>query len=135
MFGRPFANLVQQVVDLALGRLENDLGVDQPGRSDDLLDHTVALGQLIWPRRRRHVDRLPGPAQEFVPAQRPVVHRAGQPEAEVNKVAFAGHVTLVHGADLRHGDVRLVDDQQEVLGKVVEQAVGRRPARATIDVQ
>jgi hypothetical protein len=32
------ADLVDQVVDLALGRLDHDLGVDEAGRSDDLLD-------------------------------------------------------------------------------------------------
>ena len=36
------ADLVDQVVDLALGRLDDDLGVDQPGRADDLLDDAVA---------------------------------------------------------------------------------------------
>jgi hypothetical protein len=33
----------EQVVDLALGGLEDDLGVDQTGRADDLLDDAVAL--------------------------------------------------------------------------------------------
>ena len=32
-------DLVHQVVDLALGRLDHHLGVDQAGRPDDLLDH------------------------------------------------------------------------------------------------
>ena len=34
-------DLVHQVVDLALGRLDDDLGVDQAGRPDDLLDDVV----------------------------------------------------------------------------------------------
>nr|BFE89063.1 hypothetical protein GCM10020093_116640 [Planobispora longispora] len=33
------ADLVDQVVDLGRGRLDDDLGVDQAGRADDLLDH------------------------------------------------------------------------------------------------
>ncbi len=52
----------------------------------------------------------------------------------VDQGALARHVTLVHRADLGHGDVRLVDDQQEVLGEVVQQAVGCRPLPATVDV-
>ena len=65
----------------------------------------------------------------------PVVHRAGQPEAEVDQVALARHVALVHRADLRHGDVGLVDDEEEVLGEVVEQAVRRRSPGPAVDVQ
>jgi hypothetical protein len=40
---------------------------------------------------------------------------------------LAAAVAGVHAADLRHGLVRLVDDQQEVVGEVVEQR-GRRLA-------
>ena len=35
-------DLRHQVVDLALGRLDDDLGVHQPGRPDDLLDDLAA---------------------------------------------------------------------------------------------
>ena len=129
------ADLVDQVVDLALGRLDDHLGVDQPGRPDDLLDHVAAdLGQLVVARGRGQVDRLADPVEELLPAQRPVVHRARQPEAVVDQVALAGHVAFVHPADLRDGDVRLVDDEQEVLGEVVEQAVRGRAAAAAVDV-
>ena len=41
-------DLVHQVVDLALGRLDHDLGVDQPGRADDLLDHAVGPGRSSY---------------------------------------------------------------------------------------
>ncbi len=39
----PLLDLAHEVVDLALGRLDDDLGIDQPRRPDDLLDD-VALG-------------------------------------------------------------------------------------------
>ena len=48
--------------------------------------------------------------------------------------ALAGGVALVHGADLRDGDVRLVDDQQEVLGEEVEQGVRGAAGLAAVDV-
>src|SRR3954451_14246111 len=45
-------DLVDQVVDLALGRLHDHLGVDQPGRPDDLLDDVAAdLRELVVARR------------------------------------------------------------------------------------
>ena len=134
----PGADLVDQVVDLALGRLDDDLGVDQPGRPDDLLDHVglaaADLVELVVARGRGEVDGLADPVEELLPPQRPVVHRARQPEAVVDEVALARHVAFVHAADLRHRDVRLVDDEQEVLGEVVEQAVGRGAAGAAVDV-
>ena len=114
--------------------LSDDLGVDQAGRPDDLLDDAVGLGQLVGPGGRRQVDGLPDPLEELLPLQRPVVHRAGQPEAVLDEGALAGHVALVHRADLRHRHVRLVDDEQEVLGEVVEQAVGGGAAAAAVDV-
>ena len=45
----PQPDLVHQIVDLALGRLDHDLRVDQPGGPDDLLHHRVSLGQLVAP--------------------------------------------------------------------------------------
>ncbi len=115
-----------QVVDLALGRLDDHLRVDQAGRPDHLLDHVAADPlQLVRPRRGRQVQRLADALAELVPGQRPVVDGARQPEAVLDQDPLAGHVALVHGPDLRHRVVRLVDDQQEVLGEVVEQRVGR----------
>ena len=48
--------------------------------------------------------------------------------------ALARRVALVHRADLRHGDVRLVDDHEEVVGEVVEQAMRRLARRTAVDV-
>ena len=94
----------------------------------------VDLVELVVARGRGEVDGLPDPVEELLPAQRPVVHRAGQPEAVVDEVALAGHVAFVHAADLRDGDVRLVDDDEVVLREVVEQAVRRGAAGAAVHV-
>ena len=94
----------------------------------------LGLGQLVGARGGRQVDGLADPLEELLPLQRAVVHGRRQPEAVVDEGALAGGVALVHRADLRHGDVRLVDDEQEVLGEVVEQAVGGRAGRAAVDV-
>ena len=47
---------------------------------------------------------------------------------------LARAVAFVHAADLRHGDVALVDDAEEVLGEVVDERVGRLAGRAAVDV-
>jgi hypothetical protein len=51
------ADLVQEVVDLVLGRAQLDLGVDEVGRPDQLLGDDRRVAQLerrrASPRRRR----------------------------------------------------------------------------------
>ncbi len=126
---------MDQVVDLALGRFDHDRRVDQAGGPDDLLDDVASdLVELVGAGCGGEVDRLADPVQELLPPQRPVVHRARQPEAVLHQVALAGHVALVHATDLRHRDVRLVDDEHEVLREVVEKAVGGRAAGPPVDV-
>ena len=87
------------------------------------------LSQLPVARRRRDVDRLRARALELLEVERPVVERRRQAEAELDERLLARAVAAVHAADLRDGHVALVDDEQEVLGEVVEQR-GRRLARA-----
>jgi hypothetical protein len=62
--------------------------------------------------------------EELVEAQRPVVQRRGQPEPVVRQRLLAGDVAVVHAADLRHRHVRLVDEEEEVVGEVVEERPG-----------
>ena len=76
-------------------------------------------------RRGAHEDDLRHLGEELVDAQRAVVERARQAEAVVDQHVLARLVALVHAADLRQRHVRLVDEAEEVVGEVVEQAVGR----------
>ena len=41
LIGGPGLYLLHEIVDLALGGLDDDLGVDQAGGTDDLLDDLV----------------------------------------------------------------------------------------------
>jgi hypothetical protein len=52
----------------------------------------------------------------------------------VDERALARGIALVHRADLRNRDVRLVDDEQEVVGEEVEQRVRRLARLASVDV-
>ena len=70
---------------------------------------------------------------ELVEAQRPVVQRRRQPEAEVDERLLARAVALVHPADLRDGLVRLVDEDEEVVAEVVEQRERMRSRRAALE--
>ena len=128
------ADLLQQVVDLPLGGLDDDPRIDQAGGADDLLDDAVAALHLVVPRSGGQVDGLPDAVLELGEGERPVVQGGRQAEAVIDQCALAGRIALVHGTDLRDGDVRLVDDQEEVLREVVEQCVGRGARGAAVDV-
>ena len=96
--------------------------------------------QLVFGRRRRHEDRLAGARLPLVEPQRPVVERGRQAEAELDQRLLARAVAFVHRGDLRHRLVRLVDEQQVVLGEVVDQrrrrlarGAARQVARVVLD--
>ena len=115
------ADLLEEVVDLALGRADPDVRVDDTGRADELLDDALAPLELVWTGRRAHVDRLVDAGLELLERQRTVVERRRQPEAEVDQDLLARPVVLVHADDLRDRHVRLVDDEQPVRREVIEQ--------------
>ena len=130
----PAADLLEQVVDLALGRADGDLRVDDAGRPDELLDDPLALLELVRAGRRAHVDGLVDGRLELLEGQRPVVERRRQPEPEVDQDLLAGPVVLVHADDLRDRHVALVHDQQPVRREVVEQRPRPRAGRAPGEV-
>ena len=134
LFGA-LADLPDQVVDLAMRRLHDHLRINQARRPNHLLDElAVGAADLVWPRCRGQIDRLPDPGREFLPGQRPVVQRTGQPEPVFDEGALPRRVTLVHAADLRDRDVRLVDHQQKVGGEVVDQGCRCGAGAAAVDV-
>ena len=71
---------------------------------------------------------------ELLEPQRTIVDRAGEPEAELDQRRLPGDVALVHPVELRHGDVRLVQDDEVVVGEVVEQRVGSAAGLAAVEV-
>ncbi len=110
-------------------RLDPHDRVDQPGRPDHLLDD-LAAGHRDLVVAGRGRDEQP-PVELLLPLvkpQRPVVERAGKPEPVLDQRALAAEVAGEHAPDLGHRHVRLVDDQQAVRRKEVEQR-GRRLAR------
>src|SRR5215211_3904659 len=108
------SDLVQEVVDLVLRRAELDLRVDDPRGTNELLGGSRGMAELERPRRRRDEDQLRHLRQELVEAERPIVQRRRQPEAEVDQRLLARAIPFVHAPDLRHRLVRLVDEDDEV---------------------
>ena len=131
---RPLLRLVDDVVDLAGARAHDDLRIQKARRADDLVHLRLAHALLVVARRGRHVDELRDALLELVEAQGAVVQTAGQAEAVLGERDLAGAVALVHAADLRHRDVGLVDDAEEVLREVVDERVGRLARRAPVQM-
>ena len=130
----PLLRLVDDVVDLAGARAHDDLRVQKARRADDLVHLRLAHALLVVARRGRYVDELRNALLELVEAQGAVVQAAGQTEAVFGQGDLAGAVALVHAADLRHRDVGLVDDAEEVLREVVDEGVGRLARRAAVQM-
>jgi hypothetical protein len=62
---------------------------------------------------------------EFFEGERPIVERARQAEAVLDQRLLPCAIPAVHPADLRHGHVALVDDEQPVPPEILEQRGGR----------
>ena len=115
------ADLGVDVLHLPLGGPHLDLGIDEARRPDQLLGHALGLGELLLPRRGRDADDLVEHREELLVLERPVVAGAGEAEAVVDQRGLAAAVARVHRAHLGEGDVGLVDEGDELLGKVVDE--------------
>ena len=105
-------DFIQQIVDLTARRPHCDFRVQQAGRTDDLFDDlAVDFFQLVITRRCGNINCLINECFKFFKAHRPVIQRARQTEAVFHQRFLARPVAVIHAADLRQRDVRLVDDQ------------------------
>ncbi len=95
--------------------------IDQPGGPHHLLHDLRLVLLLVFGGRRGDEDRPPHHALELVEAQRAIVERRRQTKTVVDQVFLARTVAAIHAADLRYGDVALVDDHQRVARQIIEQ--------------
>src|ERR1700751_2473845 len=58
---------------------------------------------------------------EFFEGERAIVEGRGHAETEVDESLFARAIAVIHGADLRDGLVRFVNDEQKIRRDVIEQ--------------
>ncbi len=71
--------------------------------------------------RRRYEDDLFHPLFPLLEVERAIVERRWKPEPIRDQHFLAGSIAVIHPADLRHGLVALVDDDDGIVGQVVEQ--------------
>jgi hypothetical protein len=79
------------------------------------------------PGRGRDGDGLRPHGVPFLEAQRPVVHAGGQAEAVFGQRRLAAEVAAIHAADLRDGDVALVDEDEALSGMYSNRVGGGSP--------
>ena len=115
---------MDQVVDLTLRGADDDLGIHQARRPDDLLHDLLGNLELVGRGGGGQEDDLGDALDELVEAQRAVVHGRGQAEAVLDEGLLPAAVTLVLAVELGHRDVRLVDDDEEIVREVVDQRRG-----------
>ena len=127
------AHLAHQVVDLVARRADVDLRVDDPGRAHDLLDDAPERVRSNSPGVAETSTICGVTVQELLEGLRAVVERARQAEAVFDERLLARAVALVHAADLRDRLVGLVDEADEVLREVVDQAVRALAGLAAIE--
>ncbi len=116
-----------------LRRAQLDLGVDDTRRADELLGDHLRARELERAGRRGDEHELLHLPEELVEAERPVVERRREAEAEVDERLLARAVALVHPAELRNRLVRLVDEADEVVGEVVDERERVRADRAPLE--
>ena len=117
-------HLADHIVGLPLDRPDLDIRVDKTGRADDLLDRGAGLLQLVLAGCCRDEDHVAHVLLELVELQGPVVVRAREPEPVIDQGLLARAVAVVHPVELRDHLVALIDDHQEVVREIIEQAVG-----------
>ena len=117
--------LADEVVDLGARGPHVDRRIDQPGRADHLLgEDAVRLLDLPAAGGGGNAHGLRAHGVPFLEAQRAVVHARRQAEAVFRERRLAPEVAAEHAAELRDGDVALVDEDERVVRHVFEQ--GRR---------
>ena len=110
----PCADLLDQVIHLALRRADFHFRVHQAGRADDLLHHLVGVLHLVRAGCGGGIDGGAHHLLELIELERTVIHGGRQAETVFHQGLLAGAVAVVHAAHLRDGHVAFVNDQQVI---------------------
>ena len=132
--GNALANLVLKIVNLAAYWTHVNLGVEQAGRTNNLLHVVLAHPQLVVARRGRNIDKLGYPCLKLVETKRAIIECRGQAKTVFHQRYLTRAVAFMHAADLRHRHMALVDDTEHVLRKVIDQGKRRLTRLATVQM-
>ncbi|CAB5021566.1 unannotated protein [freshwater metagenome] len=123
-----------EVVNLTLRWLHNDLGVNQPSWSNNLLNNALRLGKFELARSCRHENTLMQSLHHLFESQWTVIDGRRQTKAMFYKIRFATQVAGKLPMQLRNCNVAFINDQQIVFWEIVEQGERWLPWLAAINV-
>src|SRR5664280_1725705 len=126
--------LADQVGHLVLTGTHFDDRIDEARGAQELLCNLRRDLVLVVRRRRADEDGLLDVLHKLVEHERTVVERRRQAEAVVDERLLALVVAVEHPADLRDTDVRLVHEEQEVLGQKAQERVRLGTGRTAAEV-
>ena len=130
----PLLYFVEQVVDLVQAGPQIDGRIEETGGPDELFDdQAVGLLEFVFAGGGADVDHLIDQRLELGEVEGPVVERRRQPKTEVDEIELAGAVAAPHAPHLRNGHVAFIDDQQKIIGEVVEQTKGPGARLAAVE--
>ncbi len=114
------ADLCQKIVNLTLDRTDFYLRIDKSGGANNLFDDNAGrFGEFKGSGRSRNINSLTDACLEFLKPQWTVVHCRWQAEAIVDQVLLARAVAVPHAVELGHGDVRLIDEHEEITREII----------------
>src|SRR5690606_33322714 len=104
-------------------RSDIDLGIKQACGPDKLFDHhAFRFPQFVFAERCAYIYCLANERFEFVKCQWSVVKCRRQAKTVVDEVYHTRAIAAPHRAYLRNGYVTFVNDREEIVGEVIEQA-------------
>ena len=125
---------LDKVINLTLRWFHNDLGVNQPSWSHNLLNNALRLGQFELARSCRHENTLMQTLHHFFESQWTVINGRRQAKTVLHQVRLTTQVASKLPMQLWNCHVAFIDDQQIIFWKIVEQGKGWLPRLAAVNV-
>ena len=117
-------NLIHQIVDLVLTGTDFYLRIQQTRRTDHLFYyHALSLCQFKVGRGGTDVNNLVHHLLELLEPEWTVVEGGRQAESVFHQVALTTAVTSIHGIQLGHRHVALINEEDIIVREEVEKAV------------
>lgn len=98
-----------------------DQGIEESGRSDNLLDDVFGVSCLIlgWSRRNKY--SLSDFLFKFLRSEGAIFKSGGESESIVDEIYFPSSISRVHSTNLRDGDMGFIDEGHEIFREKVDE--------------